>query len=275
MATPFLLLRTLENAFVREDYCQHMLKLMTALLLSTIAFSTSDTAIKGVVTDASGAAVQNARIQVLDQSGKVVAEAISGQDGGFEFSSSSGHVTVVVIARNFDKYTRELTITEGTVTDLKAELTVGCTGDIAQVIPKKLDLKRFLLEIHYWGSFGDCPEKIYRLWGTGEASISYFACDGKTYSASKMIDPSVLETALANIAREQNGPACNYYPGGLDAPRVELSIISGSEPRLLIGYDAADEPENVAPLERKLEKLIDPENRMQTFREQSRRTSNH
>lgn len=239
-----------------------MLKILLSLLLSTTALAANAVTVKGVVRDPAGALVQDAHVRILDQNGNTLSEGVTGADGRFEVTSPVGEVALVVFASGFDPFRKELKVAEPTAIDIEVKLSL-CHGEVPQVIPKKLDLPRFLVEIHYWGAFGICPERTYRLWGTGQASASYVDCNGKTSSVTRFIEPSVLTTALANLANNYSGRICSYYPGGIDAPRVELTVFSGSDPRLVISHDAADKVPNVTPVERQLEKLIDPEGLLQ------------
>jgi len=241
--------------------------LLITLAYSTTALAVNGATVRGIVVDPAGATAQGARIRVLDASGNVSAEAVTGADGRFQVNSPVGSVTLIVVAYGFDRFKKDLNVAEGTTADIEVKLTLDCPGEIERIIPQKLDLTRFLVEIHYWGSFGDCPEKIYRLWGTGVASIYFDDCGNRKYTATRHIEQSVLEKTLANLANDYPGPACSYYPGSLDGPRVELTIFSGDEPRLVISHEDGEIVPKITAVEQRLKKLADPEDRVKSFSE--------
>lgn len=206
---------------------------------------------------------------ILDQNNKTIVETTTDPGGNFELSFPPGGMSLVVLVYGFEPFRKDLdTVKEGT-TALEVRLSTGCPEKIPQVIPEDFDLRNFLVEIHYWGDFGGCPEKIYRLWGTGEASVAYVDCDGKTHRASRVVDSSTLRTTITTLAKSSSAPICNNYPGGLDAPRVGFLIYSGSEPRIDISHDAGENIESLTSVEERLEKLIDPDDRMHSFKQQS------
>lgn len=234
--------------------------------------STSTITVKGVVLDAVGALVSKARVQIIDANGDTLAETLSLPDGTFEITSPVKEATLVVFAQGVGRFSKELNLKDSVIENIKVKLTMDCSADIKQAIPKKLDAQHFLVEIHYYGAFGDCPERAYRLWGTGEASVTYFGCGGKTFTNRRVMETTALTSALAELAKGHSKPLCNYYAGGIDAPRVEFTIFSGSEPRLVITHDEGANIDSLSELERQLERLIDPENRMRSLVEKQTKT---
>ena len=233
-----------------------MLKVLQSVLLLTTALAANAATVKGVVLDPSGAVLQDAHVRLLDQTGNVLNQGTTDASGRFEFTPRAGTMTLVVVASGFDSFRKELEVLDSTAADIEVRLSL-CHGEIQQIIPKKLDLRNFLVEIHHWGGFG-CPERIYRLWGTGQASASYVDCNGKTSSVTRLVESSSLTTVLENLANSPSGPVCSYHPGGIDAARVELTIYSGNDPSLVISHDAGEKVPNVTAVEQRLEDLIDP-----------------
>jgi hypothetical protein len=241
-----------------------MLKLALLILLSATSFASQGT-IKGTVVDPSGAVVQNAHVRILNGDGETAVEGVTGKDGSFILQSPTGDMSIAVFASGFDNFRKELQITDASAIQVDVKLAVGCSGDFTRLIPKKLDLRVFVVEIHHWGSFG-CPESVYRLWGTGQATAFHVDCRGKTKSITRRIEPSELMSALQRLSTKDSAPVCRFYPGGVDAPRVTITVLSGSEPLLETSHDEADQIQSVSFFEDQIEKLVDPDEQVKKFR---------
>jgi len=82
--------------------------LIPVLLLVATAAVCSAAAIRGVVTDPSGAKVPGANVALLS-SGKVVAAAVSTADGSFQIlTGTTGRFFLVVSATSFARWKRRL-----------------------------------------------------------------------------------------------------------------------------------------------------------------------
>lgn len=160
--------------------------------------------LSGTVTDASGAAIGNAKVQLKDSNGNIVAETTSDEDGEYEFSGlASGTYKIDFNGAGFNRNSYSLLSIAPGVNSLNTTLQVGSAAESVEVTANGVNLATNSASIAATNSsFGKMAayNKLY-----GAASGIAGGPGGSQVMALPLPAKGVVENSIASMNSNANG----------------------------------------------------------------------